>query len=252
MFSPILVLGEWNPPVNPDPTKILDEAESDARVGHYQDALAKQLWFHHHALEHEKSLSGVRLSAALMSWHDLGKKYPPAMKKLKETRDCAEARVLAGKDEDGMWHAFMDMDAINLELGEEPKTVATFIRLDKVSPATAKRVYDLAQPALVQAKEFHLCGKYVDPKESRSRMIMSHEVSLEIAKKTMDKRLQDFTERRFLRDASTLIAILVLNDRKNEADKIAEDAKRISNHPAKDEIIGSALKGKLRGELIAR
>ncbi|MDX1982468.1 MAG: hypothetical protein SFV51_19490, partial [Bryobacteraceae bacterium] len=61
-----------------DPRQILAGARLDARQGDYAEALQKYLWFHHHALEHDMALSGVRLSYALNEWWELGKAYPPA------------------------------------------------------------------------------------------------------------------------------------------------------------------------------
>ncbi|MEI9962222.1 MAG: hypothetical protein WDM76_14140 [Limisphaerales bacterium] len=42
----------WRPPQNPDPNKILKEAESDTAAGRYTDALAKHVWYHENALKY--------------------------------------------------------------------------------------------------------------------------------------------------------------------------------------------------------
>jgi hypothetical protein len=81
------LFAEWAPPANPDPHKILDEAQDDARAGRYADALAKHVWFHENALKYEPSLAGVRLSFALGYWVAFGNSYPPALQKLKSIRD---------------------------------------------------------------------------------------------------------------------------------------------------------------------
>src|SRR5688572_11688303 len=52
----------WSPPANPDPHVILREAKADTQAGRYEEALAKHVWFHSHALEIEPALYGVRLS----------------------------------------------------------------------------------------------------------------------------------------------------------------------------------------------
>src|SRR4051812_33123284 len=75
---PASAMGKWSVPAKPDPQVILHEARADARAHRFEDALAKQLWFHQHALEIRPSLAGVR-GVALMDWHDLGKVYPPAL-----------------------------------------------------------------------------------------------------------------------------------------------------------------------------
>ena len=238
----------WQAPPNAEPRAVLSEAKSDAQAGRYEDALAKHLWFHNHTLNHQSPLSGVRLSAALTSWYELGKKYPPAMEKLKETRDEAAARVLQGKGD--VRDSFRDMVAINDQLGEETRTVTIFERLDKESPKTAMEEYDLAQQALLKSKNFALCGKYLQPEKSLSRMLLKYRSGVEIADKEKDERFRDYSERSFLDEAANLIALLVLNDRKTDAEKIAKEASSTSKHPAKKAIISSALQGKLPEGLI--
>src|SRR5688500_5081235 len=95
---------DWKPPEKPDPSVILNEAESDAGAKRYPDALAKHLWFHENALKYERGLYGVRLSFALGAWFELGKQYPPALEALKEVRDIAGRRVRERKGKRGDFH----------------------------------------------------------------------------------------------------------------------------------------------------
>ena len=244
---PMLAIAEWKVPQRPNPQVILNEARADARAGRFEDALAKHLWFHHHVLEHNPSFSGVRLSFALMYWHELGKVYPPALEKLTEIRDQAARQAVARKG--NARQAFMDMRAINDELGEIDGTVTAFVRLDKDAPNVAKEVYDLAQPALVKAKKFALCGKYLDPEKSYANLARFYDFNRKIAKKkdsVARKSYQhEFAERHFIEQSATLVALLVLNDRKSDADKIAADARSKSQHPSRDTMIDAALQGKI-------
>jgi len=63
--APVLWAADWVPPSQPDPMTILGQARTDAAAKHYADALAKQVWFHEHALDYAQGLYGVRLSYAL-------------------------------------------------------------------------------------------------------------------------------------------------------------------------------------------
>ncbi|MFO1093722.1 MAG: hypothetical protein U0992_10475 [Planctomycetaceae bacterium] len=69
----------WQPPYDPDPSDILQEAVDDSRDGRSELALTKFLWFHGNALHYEPSLLGVRLSFALSYWLDFASEYKPAM-----------------------------------------------------------------------------------------------------------------------------------------------------------------------------
>ncbi len=77
---------DYTPPVNPDPQKILQEAQADTSAGRYKDALAKHVWFQENALKYQPSMVGVRSSFALMYFGELAQKHPPAMEKLKSMR----------------------------------------------------------------------------------------------------------------------------------------------------------------------
>lgn len=250
VFTLIMAMGvmaEWKPPKNPDPQTILDEARADSRAGRYQDALAKYVWFHHHALDHDRSYAGVRLAPALMSWYRLGKEYPPALEKLKEVRDHVGKQVLEGKT-NARQH-FTDFAAINEQLGEEGRTVDTFISLDRKAPEIAKKLYDIAQSALVEAEKFALCGKYLEPDKSYARMVELYRLNLEyvatVEPSERNRYERESVERRFIEKAATLIALLVLNDRKLEAQEVAEKARTESKYPNRNAVIDAALDGKL-------
>ncbi len=190
MFSSHFVLAEWKVPENADPSLILKEAEADAAAGRYQDALEKQLWFHQHALEFQPSLAGVRLSFALGDWYKLGKAYPAAMVKLRGIRDDAERRVL-GQTGD-VRDAFQDLEAINHKLGDDDRTVKVFVQLDRDSTQKATDVYDIAQQALIKAKNYSLCGKYLEPTDAFEEIQQLHQFDRKCAEEMQSPRLQRF------------------------------------------------------------
>jgi hypothetical protein len=234
---------EWKPPKNPDPQKILSEAQADARAERYEDALAKHVWFHRNALKHERSLYGVRLSFALSYWHELGKAYPPALVKLKEIRDEATTNVTNGKL---VRESFHDLAEINRTVGEESRTKEIFVLLDDQNAGAAKEVFDLAQPALIKTKEYKLCGKYIDSKRSFPRIIESFRRDKRLAE---DPRFGaehlEFVNKKFTNDAATLIALLAVNGQKTGAEKIAGDAKKEWNNASFHAEIDNALQGKI-------
>lgn len=235
----------WSPPSNPDPKQILSEAGADAKNGKFADALAKHIWFHENALKHDSALAGVRLSFALSDWIDLGAAYPPALEKLKAARNEADKNVRNKTGRDA-YDAFMDFDSINEALNEDDKTKELFVWLDSNQPEKAKTLFDLAEPSLVRAKENSLCGKYIDTEASLAAALNSYRMTSEIAQKpSHGKKLQDFADKKFINSTTTLVALLALNNRKAEAQNIADKISRESGLPQFQTEIQSALNGEI-------
>lgn len=236
---------QWKPPEKPDPHAILDEARADKEARRYDVALAKHVWFFDHALEHEKALYGVRLSFALADWEELGKAYPPALAKLKEYRDRAGKDVQGGKD---VFHSFHDLAAINRALSDDASTHEVFAALDEKKPDEARRVYDIAQPALVKVKAYKLCGKFLEPEQDLASAREQYESLKEFSEmqtgfaqaSSLASAKQMFTQK-----IGTLIALLVLNDRREEAEKIAKTVRGEWNDVFVSKAIEKALEGKV-------
>jgi tetratricopeptide (TPR) repeat protein len=232
----------WTPPQNPNPQSILKEAEADAKAGKYEDALAKQIWFFQNALKYDSAEYGVRLSFALSDWVELGKVYPPALEKLKFFRDEAGKNVREGKS---VSDNFSDFESINENLKEETKTVDLFIWLDSNKPDLAKTVFDSAQPALIKSKQYTLLGKYIqNPLSLYEEALRSYETNIELAKDPkFGGKIKDFADQKFINDSTTLIALLVITDRKADAEEIVRKIKNQPELPRFDEQIQKALNG---------
>jgi hypothetical protein len=234
LFSIIVILMQaWTPPEKPDPSRILEEAKTDAIAGRYEDALAKQVWFHENALKYQPSLTGVRLSFALSQWLELGARYTPAMEKLKAVRDETARRIRDVDGTDEIFGDFADFSAINKTLNEVPKTHELFVWLDAHKPALSPRCFNVAQPALIKAKDYRLCGKYIDANRDFEMLRHAYRTNLQLAQKPkFGKELRDFGEKMFSNGASTLVALLVVNGRKEEAHLIAEAAAKELDDPS--------------------
>jgi hypothetical protein len=244
---PNLATAVWTPPPNPDPMEILHDARVDSKAGRHEDALAKFLWFHKYALELDRSVYGVRLSNALRSWHELGMVYPPALASLRGVRDETAKQVLKGQE--NVREEFHDFQSINEELGEDDRTVAVFVTFDMISPEKATQVYDLAEPALVHAKEFALCGKYLQQDKSLKEMLEVYRLDLKFAaeQKTpfRQREEKDFAIRSLENRAATVIALLVLNDRRADAEQFANNVKLGCIELKNSESLANALKGRV-------
>jgi hypothetical protein len=223
--------GGWNPPKNPSPEKILTEAQNDAAARRYADALAKHVWFHENALKFEPGMSGVRLSFALAYWANLADVYPPALTKLKAVRDEAGKAVREARDP---WNAFNDFAAINRVLKEQGRTKDLFLWLDANKPAEAGRVFVVAEPALVEAKEYRLCGKYLDPDRSFKQMVDIYREMTKIHPGLEEQavELQEHAAKSFSNEAATLVALLAQNGLTADANRISAEAIKVWDSPA--------------------
>jgi hypothetical protein len=238
-----LTHAEWTPPPDPDPQAILQEAKADARAQNYEAALAKQVWFHQHALAVRPSLYGVRLSFALSAWVDLGKAYPPALEKLQSTRAEHATKV---RDGSGGREDFHDFEAISRTLKEDGPTKELFVWLDANKPELAKQVYDLAQPALINAAAYQLCGRYLDPDKAFQRLLKAYQTNRQMAEDPkFGARMQAFGEKSFANGTATLVALLVRNERLVDAERIMAAAVNEWNDPQFHEQLESAKQGKV-------
>lgn len=214
--------GDWVPPEDPNPRRILAEARSDRSEGRYEDALQKQVWFHEHALEHRPSLYGVRLSFALHSWAELAGAYPPALDRLEGLRDKTAGLVRAGTGSKELFHEFQ---SINEALGDYQATRDLFLWLHTNDTRLAEDVYELAQPALIRCKDYDVCGAYVDADISFTRILERYRATKQAASTTdPGGELQRLAQKSFSNDASTLVALLTIVDKRSDADRIAEEA----------------------------
>jgi hypothetical protein len=135
----------------------LQAAHRDAWAGKHAQALSEYIWFHHHALDEEPALYGVRLSFALSYWKELADVFPPALAALIQTRDDKRQRLIAGETKHPLFH---DLAAINEHLGKSSETAALFELLDRQAPHFAQACSKLALQALVDSGRFALAAKY--------------------------------------------------------------------------------------------
>jgi hypothetical protein len=185
-------------------------------------------------------LAGVRLSFALSAWRRLGGAYPPALAALTETRDAALESFKRERREG----AFADFVAINRTLGEDSRTAEAFVLLDKEDPEMARQVFGRARPALIKAKEYSLCGKYLKPKEDLSRALELYRMNKDSAKdERFGPEFKRFAEESFTNETTTIIALLVVNGREEEAKDVASAAKSERDDSAFHAAVERALQG---------
>jgi hypothetical protein len=200
----------------------LNDARSFAQQGRYEEALQKHLWFHENALKYEPAMAGVRLSYALADWVRLGEKYPKAREALVSIRERDTTAIAEGK---GSFALFHDVSAINRSLEEEPRTVELFKTLHAKDPALAQTCYHVAERYLVAQHEYKICSSFIpDPLKRFERIEEMRALNLKLAQKNDDSRLKEYAEKSFADETCRVIEILVGADRKQDAEKVRDQA----------------------------
>src|SRR5213078_5135076 len=92
------------PVISTQPDQRLKQAVAASRAGRYEEALRGYIWFHEHALEHDRAFYGVRLSFALAYWMELALAYPPALAALQAVRDQKIELLRTGRGDREAFH----------------------------------------------------------------------------------------------------------------------------------------------------
>jgi hypothetical protein len=213
---------EWSPEGEPNPEQIFQQAREDTAARRYPEALAKRLWFHRHALA--PAFAGVRLSYALYDWMLLAAVYPPALEALTALRDECEKMLSEGH---GGRDEFIDCAAINRVLDQEERTFELFQRLNDEQPELAAAVFDVARPALVRAKAYRLCRRFLNPTQDLAHAQFVYRLNRQLASDPkFGTHLRQFAEQTFANEVATLVALLVINGRRDEAQWMVSGARR--------------------------
>lgn len=219
----------------------LSNARLAADEGRHEEALAEYIWFHHHALETDPALRGVRLSYALRDWTDLAAKFPPALAALEQIRDSKTNALLNGAGDVGL---FIDVESINRDLDSVPRTAALFTQIAAANPALAKQCARRAFPALVASGDFALAARYLPEPEhhvSEAAEILNADVlACETLPAVSAPRLQAHVYI-YVHDVRLVLAVLIGADRVDESVRARELALALVNAAPVREMVADGL-----------
>lgn len=238
----------WTPPENPDPRAILLEARADRMAGRFEDALAKQVWFHEKALACDPAMSGVRASFALSDWRSLADKYPPAMAALVAARDRAVADAVDSRD---MPASFLDAAAMNKELDQPAQTLLMFRGIEARDPALARKVAFSVQDALVDSGDYATAGRYLDPERELQLAIEIRTGMLRpLREKSSMLDVEALVNRFYDHRVSKAVALLVHANRNADAQELGRKA--VAAVPASQAAVQRGLSGEMPEDIVPR
>jgi hypothetical protein len=238
-----MTTSHWKPPENPRPSEILHSAVRDTEEGFHDRALAKFLWYHKNALKFQQGQGGVRLSFALGYWLDLATVYPPARDGFIRARNEAEVGFL---DDTTDGYLFHDLAAMNGRLGQGIRTANIFLHIAERDRVAAKRIYQLAEPSLIAAGQFRACGPFLDSQRRVEMAAECYRIGQEVeASRASAYSAPAFARGYFIEDVATLVSLLVINNRKEEARAAYDAALQTIDDEAFRRIMDAALAGHL-------
>jgi len=203
--------------------KYLSDTQTLVREGKHKKALDRFLWFHDHALEHQPSMYGVRLSFALSYWKQLGDVYPPALTAMKKTRDDKTTYLVQGKGNSRLFH---DVASLNSTLGDNAQTVELFRKLDEEQEDLAKQCWDMAKDAIIKAQAYDLARKYIgNPVREWSKAKEMYDRNKAMyGGKNFGEHFKTYNENNFVEESLKLIEVALALDDKKAAKEIQAKA----------------------------
>lgn len=207
-----------------DMQKYLGDTQELVRQGKHQEALERFIWFHEHALEKDRAMYGVRLSFALSYWKSLGDVFPPAQTALAEMRDRTSKQVTDNGGNDALFH---DVVALNRTLDENSKTVELFQTIDQTKPDLAKKYWNVARDAVIEAKRYDLVRKYIgNPAAEFTRIKAAYDLNTRLYDKPKigGAQFKAYNENHFVGESLQLITVVLALDSHKAAKEVQEKA----------------------------
>jgi len=238
-----LCAAAWTPPAHRDTMIVLGEVKADRSQGRYADALEKLEWFYANANDAARPIRRTtQLPFAAAEWGKLAKLYPPARVSLLDKRDRAEKRVREGGDP-VIW--FREVTMFNEELDDPARNIVLFKWLHENKPENAKQAFRYIDEQLFEAREYKLCGQYIDADTSMNSLIEIRRKfkGFDAPNESESTTVTPISPRYFKRRSAMLVALLVINGKPKDAERIAKRARAEVPDKAFGATLDAALKG---------
>jgi len=243
LASAPLCAAAWTPPVHRDTMIVLGEVKADRSQGRYADALEKLEWFYANANDAARPIRRTtQLPFAAAEWGKLAKLHPPAHVSLLDKRDRAEKRVREGGDP-AIW--FREVTMFNKELDDPARNVVLFKWLHENKPENAKQAFRYIDEQLFEAREYKLCGQYIDADASMNGLIEIRRKfkNFDAPNEKESTAITPISQSYFERRSAMLVALLVINGKPKDAERIAKRARAEVSGKAFAATLDAALKG---------
>jgi serine/threonine protein kinase len=154
-WTPTFAPGE-----KPDLQKIVNEADDLMKHGQYEQALGRHIWLQRHQIEYGGSYQNV---SSILSWIELGRRYPKAKQALLEIRDGEVREFAEGR---GFSDLFGDIQFINHQLQDDDATYELFNAIRKGDPQLADQCRFYVAGVMFSKGEYQWCYDFLGDPES--------------------------------------------------------------------------------------
>ena len=171
---------------------------------------------------------GVRLSFLLGRIHDLGMKFPPALKALEDRRDAAESKLAAGADP---FDDVEDILSINRELDVQARNLELYDKLAKQKPLPPRLRIAFANevfPLLVDARRYKDGLELFDNPEGYVTWRLNMVKTMPSRGTEVDKSADSFLRQQTILECSKMYEALLGAERKDVAAKVVEHLSKFS------------------------
>lgn len=259
----------WSPGVVagvPGLNAIMEEANTLAEQGKYEESLQRHIWFHNHAAEfNDPYQKVVRIVSALTEWVELGRHYPKARQALVEIRDHDTREISEGR---GHVDLVSDVQAINHQLQEDDKTYDLFKVMLQKDRQLADQSYFYLENLLVSKGEYQWCYEHVGNGQARFNTLrdtFQMQISMRLRRSALQAQFaanrttnapgflpMDHSERinsadtnMFVNNVLKLVQILVGSGHEAEARSIVAQAVAVADDPRFKSAVSDAEKAVL-------
>jgi len=233
----------WEPPANPDPDIIVNEALADAAQGRPADAAQKHLWYHDNAVRLKPAHAQIRLTVVMEEWVALARRYPPAMQDLLRVRARAAERAKAL--DAGLVDAFTEVIRINEQLGDAESTRSLYADLGKRDETVAARFWLFALPAMAELQDHALAYSYLQVDKVLQTMEAQYKAAYRQPAMNSDHRaqLEAQTNRYLDLTLARVVWVLLKSDQASQAQDVARKGRELMGQGKPTPLIDAALRG---------
>jgi hypothetical protein len=175
---------------------------------------------------------------------DLATVYPPARDAFIRTRDETEQAFRKNPSEFDLFH---DIASMNDRVGDGIRTADLFATVAAIDQGNAQQLYHVAEPYLIAAGRFHACAPFLEPKKQIELAAKCYRVSKQHEESRPDGGfpVPKLARTHYIRNVATLVGLLVLNDRVDDARTTYSDALVIIDDDEFRSIMDAAMSGHL-------